>query len=229
MKQCLMKMFKVHYFSKLGSTFDKAKNLPVGSVVIADEQIKGKGRFKRNWSSSKGGIYLSIVLSKENASYLTFIGALSACKAIKEAYNIKTVIKWPNDLLYQKKKLCGILTIIKDKSIVGIGINTNNKIPSSLKNKSISLAEINGKEINNKLIINKLLNHFEKYLKLLKAKKHSKIIKDWKKNSFLGSKVKVKTLGKTYEGIAYDVDKDCFLIIKSKGKKIIVREGDVLL
>ncbi len=229
MNQCLMKMFKVYNFSSVSSTFDKAKNLPVGSVVVASIQTKGKGRFKRSWSSSKGGIYLSIVLSKQNPNFLTFIAAISAYKAIKDTYNIETTIKWPNDLIYNKKKLCGILTKVSDKSIVGIGINTNNKIPSSLKNKAISLTEINEKSVNNKKIINKLLNHFEKYLKLLKSKKYSKIIKDWKKHSFLGSKVKVKTLGKTFSGIAHNVDKDCFLIIKSKGKKITVREGDVLL
>lgn len=220
-------MFNIHTFKKVTSTFDKAKNLKINSVVIADEQTKGKGRFKRNWASEKGGIYLSIVLPKFNPSYLTFIAAIAANKAIKDIYNIKTTIKWPNDLLYKKKKLCGILTTIKDKAIVGIGINTNNKIPKGLN--AISLSKIIGKKIDNKKIINKLLNHFEKYLKLLKDKKYSKIIKDWKKASFLGEKVKVKTLNKTYEGIAYDIDKDCFLVIKTKGKKIKIIEGDIFL
>ena len=64
---------------------------------------------------------------------------------------------------------------------------------------------------------------------MLKDKKYSKIINDWKKNSFLGSEVTVKSLGKMYKGVAYDVDGDCFLIIKSKGKKIKVIEGDVLI
>ena len=223
-------MFKIYYFDKLTSTIDKAKEFDVNSVILANEQIKGKGRFKREWSSSKGGIYMSIVLKKTNPSYLTFIAAISAQKAIKNVYGLKTIIKWPNDLIYNKKKLCGILTKVSDRSIVGIGINTNNKIPSSLKNKAISLSEIINKKINNKLIIKKLLKHFEIYLKLLKNKKYSKIINDWKKNSFLGSKVKVKPLGKTYTGIAHDVDKDCFLIIKDrKGKKITVREGDVFV
>jgi len=225
-----MKMFKVYTFKSVGSTNDKAKEFSVGSVIIAKEQTKGKGRFKRSWSSPKGGIYLSIVLEKENASYLTFIGALSACRAVEDVLGIRTTIKWPNDLLYEGKKVCGILTKVSGNSIVGIGINTNNLIPRSLSGKAISLSEIIGKEINNKKIINKLLNYFEYYLKLLKTKKYSKIIDDWKKYSFLGSKVKVKSLGKTYSGVAYDVDKDCFLILKLKnGKKVRVVEGDVLV
>ena len=224
-------MFKVYHFDKVNSTFDKAKKLEVNSVVIADIQLKGKGRFKRNWNSQKGGIYLSIVLENFNPQYLTFIAAIATQKAIKDIYNIKTIIKWPNDLLYNKKKLCGILTITKkEKAIVGIGINTNNKIPKSLEKKAISLNKIIKKETNNKIIINKLLNHFEFYLKLLKNKKQSKIIEDWKKASFLGHKIKVKTTNKTYEGIAYDVDKDCLLILKDKkGKKIKIVEGDVLI
>lgn len=223
-------MFKIYHFDKVNSTNDKAKDFPKNSVIIADEQTKGKGRFKREWSSSKGGIYLSIVLPKSNASYLTFIAAVSACKAIKDIYGLKTIIKWPNDLIYNKKKLCGILTKVGDKSIVGIGVNTNNIIPKPLEKKASSLNKIIGKKINNKKIINKLLNHFEKYLKLIQNKKYSKIINDWKNNSFLGSKVKVKTINKTYSGIAYDIDKNCFLILKDKkGRKIIVREGDVLI
>ena len=128
-------MFKVYHFNKVGSTFDKAKKLPIGSVVVSDIQTKGKGRFSRNWSSSSGGIYLSIVLEKEDMNYLTFIAAIAAQKAIKDIYDVKTVIKWPNDLLYKKQKLCGILTTIKNKTIVGIGINTNNRVKKLLYSK----------------------------------------------------------------------------------------------
>jgi BirA family biotin operon repressor/biotin-[acetyl-CoA-carboxylase] ligase len=220
-------MFKILYFSKLKSTFDKAYE--INSVIVADVQTKGKGRFERSWSSSKGGIYMSIVLETFDASYLTFIAAISVCKAIKEVYGVKTIIKWPNDLIYNNKKLCGVLTKVSDKSIIGIGVNTNNKIPKSLSGKAISLSEIINKKVNNKKIIEKLLKYFEDYLKLLKNKKYSKIIKDWKRNSFLGSRVRVKSLGKTYSGIAHDVDKDCFLVIKSGGEKIVVREGDVMV
>ena len=216
-------MFKVYYFKKLTSTNEKAKEFPLNSVIIAHEQTKGKGRFNRKWSSSKGGIYLSIVLPKISEPQLyTFIACLSALKSVR----IKEIkIKWPNDLIYKKKKLCGILTESNDKkTIVGIGINTNNKVPKSLK--AISLNQISNKGINNNPIIKRLLLHFEKYLK--KSKKE--IISDWKKHSFLGSKIKVRTLSETYSGTAYDIDKDYFLILKDKkGKKITIIEGDILI
>lgn len=226
-----LKMFNVHYFEKVDSTNIKAKSFKENSVIVAEEQTKGKGRFERIWFSSKGGLYLSLVLGAKDANYLTFIGAISVNKAIKEVYGLNTTVKWPNDLLYKKKKVCGILTEIKrDKVIVGIGINTNNIIPKSLENKAVSLNKIIDKKIDNKRLLTNILEIFEYYLKLLENKKYSKIINDWKKNSFLGSKVKVKTLTKTYSGIAFDIDKDCFLIIKDKNNnKIKILEGDVLV
>lgn len=237
-------MFKVYHFNKVGSTNEKAKEFNFGSVIIADSQTLGKGRFKRRWSSSSGGIYMSIVLEPvSKPQFYTFIAAISVFKAIKDVLGVKMTIKWPNDLIFEGKKVCGILTkSLGDKVIVGIGVNTNNTVPESLKAKGISLKKIiNGKiqikkEINkkikiidNKKLINKILNHFEKYIKLLKNKKYSKIISDWKKDSFLGSEVRVKSLGKEYYGVAFDVDKDCFLIVKGKNKRIRVMEGDVFI
>ena len=134
-------------------------------------------------------------------------------------------------MLYKKKKLCGILTITKkEKAIVGIGLNTNNKIPKTLESKATSLKKITKNRVDNKKVINKILNHLEKYIKLLKNKKYKKIINDWKKASFLGQRIKVKTTNKTYEGIAYNIDKNCLLVLKDKkGKKIKIIEGDFLL
>lgn len=230
-------MFKIISFKRLDSTNTKAKQiLKPNIVIITKEQVKGKGRFKRDWSSSKGGIYLSLIIkikTTKELPYITLIAAISAQKAIKESLDIKTTIKWPNDLLYKQRKLCGILTesvIGKQKlAIVGIGINTNNKIPSTLNKKAISLNNILNKKINNKKIISNLLKNFEKYHSILKDKKYSKIISDWKRNSFLGSKIRVKTINKTYSGIAFDIDKNCLLIIKNKKEKITIKEGDIIL
>ena len=219
-------MFKLYHFKKLDSTNDKAISFDENSVIITDEQTSGKGRLKRQWISKKGGIYISIVLPViENPQLYTFIAALSALKAIN---NRQIKIKWPNDLIYKRKKLAGVLTEIKDsKAIVGIGINTNNKIQTELKNKATSLREMTKKEVNNKQIINTLLNYFEFYLNPINK---SSIINDWKKRSFLGDKITVKTLKGTYKGTAYDLDKDLFLILKDKkGNKVRIIEGDIII
>jgi len=215
-------------FKQVISTNDLAKDYPIGSLLISETQTKGHGRFKRAWNSDKGGIYLSIVLPKIDQPQLyTFIGCLAVYKAVKEITKIKTVIKWPNDLYYEKKKVCGILTTnLEDKTIVGIGINVNNKINQTLKTKSTNLKSVLKKEINTEKIIKSLIKNIHSYTKKVNK---TKIFSDWKKHSFLGSPVKIKTINKTFEGIAYDIDKDGFLIIKKGDKKIKIIEGDVFI
>jgi BirA family transcriptional regulator, biotin operon repressor / biotin---[acetyl-CoA-carboxylase] ligase len=220
-----MTIFK---FKQISSTNDLAKDYSIGSILIAETQANGHGRFKRTWSSNKGGIYLSIVLPKIDQPQLyTFIGCLAAYKAVKEITKIKTVIKWPNDLYYEKKKVCGILTTnLEDKTIVGIGINVNNKTPLHLNTKSTNLKSILKKEINKENILKSLIKNLNSYTKKINKKK---IFEDWKKYSFLGDKVKVKTMNKTFEGIAYNLDNEGFLIIKKDNKKIKIIEGDVFI
>lgn len=229
-------MFKVLNFKELDSTITKAKKISEhGIVVVTEKQTKGKGRFKRHWSSLRGGLYVSIVLQiKEKPQYLTFITAISMQKAIKGTLGLNTIIKWPNDLTYNKKKICGVLTETmfgrKKLAIVGVGLNSNNNIPPSLQNKASSLNKLLNRKIDNKKLLDSFLKNFEKYYLILKNKKYSKIRQDWKKNSFLGAKVRVKTLKRIFSGVAFDVDADCFLVVKDKrGKKVIVREGDVFI
>lgn len=214
-------MFKIHYFRKLTSTNEKAKEFDVGHVVIADSQTKGKGRFRRKWFSGEGGIYMSLTVKATKLKYLTFIAAIS----VYEAINIPGIkVKWPNDLIYEKRKLCGILTeIIKDKAIIGIGVNVNNKLPRYLKNKAITLKQL-GKDIDKRLLINRILKRFEFWYN----KDKDAVIKRWKEISFLGAKVKVVTRKESYEGVAIDIE-DYKLVLRTKQgiKKII--EGDVFI
>jgi len=225
-----MKGFEIKRFSRTNSTNLSAKEFPVGTVVIADSQTKGKGRFKRSWSSGKGGVYMSLVLKPtDKPQFYTFIGCLSVLKAIKKVVDVDLMIKWPNDVYHGKKKLCGILTEVDDKAIVGVGVNVNNEVSNSLKSEAISLKNIINKKVDKEKTIKNILKHFHDYLELIENKKYSKILSDWKKYSFLGAKVKVKTMNKEFSGIAYDLDKDGFLIVKSGNKKIKVLEGDVIL
>jgi BirA family biotin operon repressor/biotin-[acetyl-CoA-carboxylase] ligase len=230
-------MFKTHYFKTLTSTNKKARKFSTGHVIVAERQTKGRGRHKRKWSSGKGGIWLSIVLKPKtkNPAELTFIAAIAVQKAIKKTCSLETKIKWPNDIIYKNKKLCGILTetVFKkelEKMIVGIGINANNTLPYSLKNKAASLKNILKKEVNQKRLINSLLTQFQQLYKQYNKKEFRPILKEWKSLcGIFGKNVKIITTKKTYHGKAVNVDNNCNLIIKlSNGslKKII--EGDVL-
>ena len=99
-----------------------------------------------------------------------------------------------------------------------------------LEKKASSLKIISNKKIDNKKIINQLLKNFEKYYLILRNKEYNKIMDDWRENSFLGFDIKVRTLGRTYCGVAFDIDKDGFLGLRDKaGKKIVIKEGDIFI
>ena len=215
-------MFNIHRFEKIDSTNKIARNYPAGSVVIAEIQHKGKGRFDRTWISNKGGLWLSIIVKPQRKiCEYTFIASL----AVHNAINEKLDIKWPNDLYYKKKKLCGILTEIYsvgnkvEKIIVGMGINLNNKAPEE----GISLKDIKGKEIDIDDFLNKVLDNFGKLSNLGLPT----IIRQYKKNcSMLGKQVKVVTLNKEVKGKAIDIDNEGNLILETENGKLRLNEGD---
>ncbi len=228
-------MLKAHHFRKVTSTNTKAREYPPGSVVVADEQTKGKGRFARKWSSAKGGLYVSIVLEpSDRPGLITFIAAIAAQRAVRKISKVDTKLKWPNDLLYDGRKLCGILSESvfsgeKGKMIVGVGLNVNNKLPLSLKTKSTSLKSILKKEISKEKIAKSLLTEFEKIYSEYKHKRYSKIIKEWKKLSHtVGRKIKAVTQQGTFIGEAFDIDTDGSLLLKlENGSKKKIIEGDI--
>lgn len=236
------KMLSKIFLDSVDSTNDKAKEF-IGKkdnlVIISDEQVSGKGRFDRTWKSFKGGIYLSILLKEEDiekVKILTFSGALSVVKAIKEAAFLEANTKWPNDVYLNGKKICGILTETvlghENHIIIGIGINVNQKsFDTSIKDTATSLSLETGKEFDKKKIIDILLRHFENYYKLYKDRRYDLILDEFKKNCFLiGREAEIKTIKDIYKGKVTDIDDRCDLILELENKetkKII--EGDITL
>jgi BirA family biotin operon repressor/biotin-[acetyl-CoA-carboxylase] ligase len=215
-------------FDVVASTNDIAKDYPFGYVVVAEEQTKGKGRFGRKWDSGKGGLWFSIViLPRRKLFEYTFIASLAVFEGVGVE---KAEIKWPNDVIYGNKKLCGILSEAvfhgdkAEKIIVGIGLNVNNKIPNELKETAISLKEIKGKNIDKDRLLGKILKNFGK----MNSLPFSEILKKYKsKCRMLGKRIKVRTMDKTVKGKAVDIDNEGNLILETKGKKLKLNEGDV--
>ena len=174
-----MAKYKTYHFKSLTSTQDKAKEFSKNGisniVIIADIQTKGRGRFKRKWHSSKNGLWMSILLKPKNAGkiqYLTFIASITVVKAIEKICELKTNIKWPNDIHYKKKKLCGILTEgifgKENYAVVGIGLNVNQtKFPVEIENSSSSLRIIKRRIFDtkriNKIILDEFFNMYLNY------------------------------------------------------------------
>lgn len=143
-----------------------------GTIVIAEEQTTGRGRLGRTWVSPKStGIWVSIILRPDinpfMASKLTLVGAAAVEKAM-EKMEINSYIKWPNDIVLNNKKVCGILTEMSGEIdrvnyiIMGIGINVNmNSFPEDIKNIATSLKIETGNEVDRKLLLANILNNFE--------------------------------------------------------------------
>ncbi len=167
-------------FDETGSTNDQAKKLaydgaPNGTLVVADRQVSGKGRKGRSWESPSGvGIWMSLVvrpaISAASAPMLTLIMAMAVAKGIKKVTDIECQIKWPNDLVVNKKKVCGILTEMSTEFsdiryiVIGVGINVSQTgFDGELSDTATSLFIESGKNFKRSEIIAAAMEAFEEY------------------------------------------------------------------
>lgn len=220
------------YFDEIDSTNTQCKrecseNIIDGMVIVAEEQSKGKGRLGRSWSSPKGtGIWMSIILTPDIAPILapkiTIIGAAAVYNALKDM-NIDVGIKWPNDIVIDGKKVCGILTEMNAEIdrinyvVMGIGINVNTEeFPEELRDKATSLKIQYGENINRKELVGKILNYTEYYYDLFKETGSIKeVINICKKGSVvLGKEIRVINGRSEIICEAIDIDDDGELIVK---------------
>jgi BirA family biotin operon repressor/biotin-[acetyl-CoA-carboxylase] ligase len=218
-------------FKHLDSTMETArekaeKGCPPFTTIIAGTQSAGKGSADRKWVSDEGGLYFTIILKPDLPSAYHHIYTLAAAAALRESveslYSIRSSTKWPNDLLYNDKKIAGILTegLIKGNRFnwlnVGIGINVNNH--PGLENSS-TIKNISGKSHDRK----KLLTTFEdSYRKIIKENSPDEIIRLWKKNNHtLGKNVSLRSVsGRVLKGLAKDIDASGSLLISDREKNI---------
>jgi BirA family transcriptional regulator, biotin operon repressor / biotin---[acetyl-CoA-carboxylase] ligase len=149
---------------------------PEGAVVIAEEQTQGRGRLGRNWHSPpQTGIWISLILrpilSPMEASQMTLLAAVGVLQGIERITGLSPQIKWPNDLLIQGKKVCGILTELRGEQdqihyiVVGIGINVNTTMahfPPELRRTATSLAIELGGSVHRPPLLAAILAELEK-------------------------------------------------------------------
>ena len=167
-------------YQNLASTNARAKEMaladaPEGTVIIAEEQSRGRGRLGRNWVSPAGkGVWMSVILkprlSPEKAPRITIMTAVALVRALKQAAELETGIKWPNDIVCNGKKLCGILTEIHAQpdiinyAVVGIGINVNLSVrdfPEDIRNIATSIKIEKGREFRRSDILQAVLENME--------------------------------------------------------------------
>ncbi len=171
---------EIFCFPVLDSTNTRAKQLaeegyPSGTLVVAEQQNAGRGRRGRNWESPRGtGIFMTLMLRPEiypdNASMLTLVAALAVSKAITKCTDRPAGIKWPNDIVMNGKKVCGILTEMSaqfdyvDYIVIGIGINVHNEsFPEDIAHMATSLYRETGQHIKRAALIEETLEQLEHY------------------------------------------------------------------
>lgn len=171
-------------YDVIGSTNTTAMQMaeegaPHGTLVVADRQDHGKGRRGRSWELPAGvSIAMSILLrprelQPENAPMLTLVSALAVVRAIEEQAGIRSAIKWPNDIIIDGKKVCGILTEMSTQIdyinhiVVGIGINVHNeRFAEELSDRATSLYLVSGKHFSRAALVESVCEHFERYYQI---------------------------------------------------------------
>lgn len=236
------------YLESVDSTNNEAKKLAnkdvvEGTVVIAEEQIMGKGRLGRNFISPKyKGIWMSIILTPDinpmNVPKITQVAAASVIMGLKKN-GIKAFVKWPNDIVISGKKICGILTEMSGEInkvnyvIVGIGINVNveeDEFTEEIRDIASSLKIQSGKTINRKEVVSSVLNYFEElYEEFVTKENIDTSIKICKESSILlGKEIKIIERNNKFLAKALNLSNEGRLIIQhSDGKVEEIMSGEV--
>jgi len=165
---------EIIFKDETGSTNDDAKMLAksgdyVGFVIAAELQTAARGRLSHSWFSERGaGLGFTIILPPDKTENLTILAGEAVCRALNEACGVGATIKFPNDILINGRKVCGILAEACYKNgaaeyaVLGIGINVNNQIfPDWIKNKATSLYLETGKKQDKRKILDRVLKSFE--------------------------------------------------------------------
>lgn len=189
-----------YHFEEISSTQEYAKELVSQGkdnfVVFSDIQTNGRGRFGRIWNAPHGGLWFSFDKKYSGNVLFTLAVGVAIKEVLEEEYNTKLLLKWPNDLILDEKKVGGIICEkVDDAVIIGIGINTNNKVELDT---AINFFEKTQKSKDNYLIMNKIINKIENTVNL----DNRKIIETFRKNM-------------AYKG------KECFVSVLNQKAKIL--------
>ena len=238
---------EVLYFDTIDSTNTKAQELaekgyPSGTLVVADKQESGKGRRGRSWVSPSGtGIFMTLMIKPDinpnNASKLTLVAALAVAKAITSVTDEEALIKWPNDIVVNGKKVCGILTEMNaqfdyiNHIVVGIGINVHNEsFPEEISQMASSLMiEAGGKRFHRAQIIAETMSYFEQYYDtFLQTQDLSALVREYDKLLVNRNKsVRVLDPKEPFDGKAMGITPKGELIVDTWESRKLVSSGEV--
>ena len=231
------------YYDSLTSTMDEAQRLaergePEGTVIIAEEQTAGRGRFGREWISPAGqNLHFSALLKPTAAQlpYVNMAATLAVSEAVDQVASLKTSIKWPNDVLVDGEKLSGILveSVVEaggvSYAIVGIGVNVNldPSLVPEIASTATSLLKETGRTVDRTTVLRLVLARLDDLYRAVRAGRS--LIDDWASNlETLGHEVRIRVGDQVVEGRAEAVDDHGNLILKrTDGSTFTAVAGEV--
>ena len=243
--------FRICAYQRLTSTQDQARALARdgaahGTVVIAREQTRGRGRLGGSWDSAPGlGLYLSIVLRPKRPAaelpLLSLVTAVACAEALARAARLRVELKWPNDLIFLRRKLAGILAELELSGggaavvVVGIGLNLNHgsgDFPDALRRRAISLRQATGSEYDRAEIAAAVLKRFAHRYSQWEAKGPAPVLRRFRSLSPMvrGARVRVDTNGRVFSGITRGLDRQGMLIVATDDQRLVhLQAGEVHL
>ena len=234
---------RIHHYDLIGSTMDEARRLAAegtaeGTVIIAEEQTAGRGRFNRAWVSPRGeNLSFSVILTPPASllPYMNMAATLAVARTVADCAGLKPTIKWPNDVRVGGLKISGILieTAIESEdavcAIIGIGVNVNfdPSLYTEIADISTSLYRETGQRRNRTPVLRTLLEHFDDAYMAVRAGKS--LTADWSSMlDTLGRTVSLRSQHETIEGVAESVDEQGNLIVqRADGSLYTATAGEV--
>ena len=224
----------LYVFNEVSSTNTVAKflsmhNIDDGTVIISEKQTKARGRSGKAWASPIGGVWLSIVLNPHvdhsKLPLITLATGVAVAKTLEKIGVENPEIKWPNDIMINGKKVCGILTEAVTKFntiesvIIGVDIDANldlNEFPEELQEGTTTLEKELGRKGNENLLIRTFLEEFEEISELFDHEGYEEILKEWRKRSYsIGKIVEVREpFNKNYDAYVLGISREGALVVE---------------
>lgn len=250
LEQTMWKPDCIFCHDEIDSTNQEARRLILqgygqGTVIVAEQQNAGRGRLGRRWESPSGsGIWFSVILepsvSLQETSRYSFVTAVAVAEGIRQATGLPAQVKWPNDILIDGRKVCGVLLeLVAEMTrvhqlIIGIGINANQKpedFPDEVQKKATSLAIESGHPIQRREVLCAVLRSMEENCRLMEQQGFAAICRKWAELScVIGREVQILRQNEpVLYGKAVGLDEDGALLVQTENGTERIIAGDVSL
>jgi len=230
---------RIHHFQEVDSTMRLARELAAsaaeeGTIVVAETQSQGRGRLDRTWQSPRGGVYMTVItrphIQPRHAPRVNLLASVSVASVLRQALGVSATVKWPNDVLVDGRKVCGILSEMEAECdavrYVNVGIGMNVSVPVwAGAAKAVSLSELVTGPVRRAEIARRVVKDL---LQRLPDVASTRALDAWRALSeTIGRQVSVQQGEEVVSGMAVDVDESGALVVRAgSGDCVTVFAGD---